>query len=163
MRNHGRLFPSFIMTLGLAALTLLGTTPITLLAQAAGTEAPPSKVEITIRDRQHGYETVGHATPSHATIITVHNKDSVTHGLASTLFRDIPVRVENGHEVTGKNFKSFHVKPGETMVLRFATAPEKFGPFAGAESVRYALWCDMHPEVKGEVYLIETRGEISGG
>jgi len=33
----------------------------------------------------------------------------------------------------------------------------------GAESLRHVLWCDIHPEVKGEVYVIETRGELGGG
>ena len=50
------------------------------------------------------------------------------------------------------------------MTLHFSTAPSKFDPATdGAESLRYALWCDMHPEVKGEVYVIETRGEVGGG
>lgn len=101
--------------------------------------------------------------PSQKTIFTIRNEDSVTHGFASTLFKDLPVRMENGKEVKGKNFRSFHVDPGQTMKLYFSTAPSKFGPAGGAESLRYALWCDIHPEVKGEVYIIETRGEIGGG
>jgi hypothetical protein len=133
-------------------------------AQAAGMGAPPSKVEITIKDRQHGYETVGFTMPSQETIIVVHNQDSVTNGFASKLFKDIPVQVEGGTEVRGKQFKSFHVDAGKTMTLRFATAPSNFDPMTGgAESVRHALWCDIHPEVKGELFVIETRGEVGGG
>jgi hypothetical protein len=133
-------------------------------AQAAGMGAPPSKVEITIKDRQHGYETVGITMPSQETIIVVRNQDSVTHGLASTLFKNIPVKVEGGLEVRGKQFKSFHVDAGKTMTLRFATAPSNFDPATGgADSVRHALWCDIHPEVKGELFVIETRGDIGGG
>jgi hypothetical protein len=80
------------------------------------------------------------------------------------LFKDIPVKAEGGIEVRGKHFKSFHVEPGKTMTLRFATAPSSFDPKTGAaESVRHALWCDIHPEVKGELYVIETRGEVGGG
>ncbi|TKB91917.1 MAG: hypothetical protein E8D41_10665 [Nitrospira sp.] len=133
-------------------------------AQAAGMGAPPSKVEITIKDRQHGYETVGITMPSQDTIIVVKNQDSVTHGLASTLFKNIPVKVEGGTEIRGKQFKSFHVDAGKTMTLRFATAPSSYDPMTGgAESVRHALWCDIHPEVKGELFIIETRGDIGGG
>jgi hypothetical protein len=132
-------------------------------AQAAGMGAPPSKVEITIKDRQHGYETVGITMPSQETVIVVRNQDSVTHGLASTLFKNIPVKVEGGTELRGKHFKSFHVDAGKTMTLRFATAPSNFDPATGgAESVRHALWCDIHPEVKGELFVIETRGESGG-
>jgi hypothetical protein len=40
-------------------------------AQAAGMGAPPSKVEITIKDRQHGYETAGFTMPSQETIIAL--------------------------------------------------------------------------------------------
>jgi hypothetical protein len=121
-------------------------------------------VEITIRDREHGYETVGLTMPSQDTMIVVHNQDTVTHGLASNLFKEIRVSIENGIELRGKNFRSFHVEPGQTMKLRFATAPSKFDPLTGtAESLRYAIWCDIHPEVKGEIYVIETRGELGGG
>jgi hypothetical protein len=133
-------------------------------AQAAGMGAPPSKVEIIIKDRQHGYETAGFTMPSQDTIIVVRNQDSVTHGFASKLFKDIPVKVEGGTEVRGKQFKSFHVDAGKTMTLRFATAPTNFDPATGgAESVRHALWCDIHPEVKGELFVIETRGDVGGG
>ena len=133
-------------------------------AQAAGMGALPSKVEITIKDRQHGYETAGFTMPSQETIIVVRNQDSVTHGLASTLFKNISVKVEGGLEVRGKQFKAFHVDAGKTMTLRFATAPSNFDPATGgAESIRHALWCDIHPEVKGELFVIETRGDIGGG
>ena len=150
--------------MALAAMMLPGAGSSTLYAQAPGMGAPSSKVEITIRDRQHGYETVGLTMPSHDTTIVVRNQDTVTHGFASSLFKGIPVRMEGGVEVRGKNFKSFHVDPGQTMTLHFATAPSKFDPATGiAESLRHALWCDIHPEVKGELYVIETRGEIGGG
>ncbi|HBR50101.1 MAG TPA: hypothetical protein DEA71_08440, partial [Nitrospira sp.] len=94
----------------------------------------------------------------------VRNQDSVTHGLASTLFKNVAVKLEGGTEVRGKHFKSFHVDAGKTMTLRFATAPSNFDPqTGGAESIRHALWCDIHPEVKGELFVIETRGDIGGG
>jgi len=152
------------VSLVLTALTVLGTGPHTLYAQAPGMEAPPSKVEVTIKDRHEGYETVGFTMPSHDTTIVVRNLDTVTHGFASNLFNNIPVRMEGGVEVKGKRFRSFHVDPGKTMTLQFATAPSKFDPLTGGtESLRYALWCDIHPEVTGEVYVIETRGELGGG
>lgn len=138
--------------------------PDIVYAQAKGMEAPPSRLEITIKDRQHGYETAGFTMPSQDTIIVVRNQDSVTHGLASTLFKNVAVKVEGGTEVRGKQFKSFHIDAGKTMTLRFATAPSNFDPqTGGAESVRHALWCDIHPEVKGELFIIETRGDIGGG
>ena len=164
MRKPRYAFTAFAVPLALASLSLPGMGTNTVYAQAKGMGAPPSKVEITIRDRQHGYETVGLTMPSHDTVIVIHNKDTVTHAFASTLFKGIPVRVEGGIEIQGKNLKSYHVDPGQTMTLHFATASSKFDPATGiAESLRHVLWCDIHPEVKGEMYVIETRGDIGGG
>jgi hypothetical protein len=87
----------------------------------------------------------------------------VTHGFAWSLFNETPVQMESGVEVKGNHFRSFHVDRGKTMTLRFATAPSQFDPLTGgAENLRHALWRDIHPEVKGEVYLIETRGRSEG-
>lgn len=164
MKIRGYSTTLLAVPLAVAAMTLSGAGTNNLYAQAPGMGAPPSKVEITIKDRQHGYETVGFTMPSQNTVIVIRNEDTVTHGFASKLFKDIPVRMEGGIEVRGKNFRSFHVEPGHAMTLSFSTAPSKFDPVTGmAESQRHALWCDIHPEVKGEVYVIETKGEIGGG
>lgn len=164
MKIRGHSTTLLAVPIAVAALTLPGVGTDTVYAQAKGMGEPLSKVEITIKDRNHGYETVGFTMPSHDTTIVVRNEDTVTHGFASNLFKGIPVRMEGGVEVRGKNFKSFHVEPGKTMTLQFATMPTRFDPATGgAESLRHALWCDIHPEVKGELYVIETRGEIGGG
>jgi hypothetical protein len=149
--------------IAVTGMILFGAGTGTTYAQAQETGAPPSKVEITIKDRQHGYQTVGMTHPSHDTIIVVRNQDTVTHGFASRLFRDIDVQVENGEEVWGKNFRSFHVEPGQVMTLRFTTAPTKLSRYVGTESMRHAIWCDIHPEVRGELYVVETRGDLGGG
>ncbi len=152
------------VVLAVAAWAVLAGSHDRAYAQAAGMGAPPSKVEIIIKDRQHGYETAGFTMPSQDTIIVVRNQDSVTHGFASKLFKDITVKAEGGKEVQGKQFKSFHVEAGKTVTLRFSTAPSNFdSATGGAESIRHALWCDIHPEVKGELFVIETRGDIGGG
>ncbi|MDF0642487.1 MAG: hypothetical protein P0111_00530 [Nitrospira sp.] len=146
-----------------AALMLVGTG--TAYAQAKGMGAPPSKVEITIKDRTHGYDTVGFTMPSQDTTIVVRNMDSVTHGFAAKLFKEVSVRMEgDGVLVEGRNIKAYHVDPGKTMVLHFSTMASKNDPATGiAESARYAIWCDIHPEVRGELYVVETKGEVGGG
>ncbi len=164
MRIRGHTTTFVAVPIAAAALTLLGVGATAAFAETPGMGAKPSKVEITIKDRAHGYETVGLTMPSHDTVIVVRNMDRVAHGFASKLFKDLDVRVEGGSEVRGKKFTSYHVEAGKTMTLRFATAPSNFDPvMGGAESVRHALWCDIHPEVKGELYVIETRGEVGGG
>lgn len=163
MKIRGHTTTLLAVPLALAAMTLPGGTD-DLYAQEPGMGAARQKLEITIKDRQHGYETVGFTMPDHQTTVVIRNEDNVTHGFASSLFKDIEVRMEGGTELRGKHIRSFHVDPGKTMTLRFATAPTKFDPLTGgAESLRHAIWCDIHPEVKGEVYVIETRGEIGGG
>ena len=161
IRSFSGLGPAAYVAVG--GILLLSAGTITACAQFQEMGASPSKVEITIKDRQHGYQTVGVTHPSQDTIIVVRNEDTVTHGFASRLFRDIDVQVENGKEVEGKNFRSFHVEPGHSMTLRFATAPTKLSRYVEAESVRWAMWCDIHPEVRGELYVVETRGELGGG
>lgn len=149
--------------IAVTGMILFGAGTGTAYAQAQGMGTPPSKVEITIKDRQHGYQTVGTTHPSQDTIIVVRNEDKVTHGLASRLFRDIDVQVENGKDVKGKSFRSFHVEPGQIMTLHFSTVPTKLSRNVEAESVRWAIWCDIHPEVRGELYIVETRGDLGGG
>lgn len=165
MKIRGHTVRLLAVSVAFAAMTVWSAMGANrALGQAPGMGGLPSKVEITIKDRQHGYETVGLTMPSHDTTIVVRNQDTVTHGFASKLFKDIPVRMEGGIEVAGRNFKSYHVDPGKTMTLHFSTAPSKFDPATGiAESLRHALWCDIHPEVKGELYVVETRGEVGGG
>ena len=29
--------------------------------------------------------------------------------------------------------------------------------------MRYVFWCDLHPEMKGELFIVETKVEIGGG
>jgi hypothetical protein len=148
------------MCIAVTGMILFGAGTGTDYAQAEEMGAHPSKVVITIKDRQHGYHTEGTTHPSQDTIIVVRNEDSVTHGFASRLFRDIDVQVENGQEVKGTNFRSFHVEPGKIMTLRFSTAPAKLTRYPEAESVRWAIWCDLHPEVRGELYIVETRHDV---
>lgn len=100
VRRYGTALLTIPLAIG--TLTVWSDSFDTVYAQTKGMEAPPSKVEITIKDRQHGYETVGFTMPSQETIIVVRNQDSVTHGFASKLFKDIPVKVEGGTEVRGK-------------------------------------------------------------
>jgi hypothetical protein len=132
-------FTAFAVPLALAAWMPpdMGAVPVD--AQASGMGASPSKVDIPIHDQQHGYETVGFTMPSHDTIIVVHNVDTVTHGFASRLFKDIPVRTEGGVEVVGGAFRSFHVDPGKTMTLRFAAAPSHVRSVDGRSRERAAL------------------------
>lgn len=164
MKIRGHPITALLVPITLAAVALPGMGAGTLYAAEKGMGAPPVKVEVIIKDREKGYETTGFALMESPTVMVVRNQDTVTHGFTSRLFKEVPVRMEgDGLEVTGKRLKSFHVDPGKTMTLHFTKGSE-FDPATGiAETQHYVFWCDIHPEVKGEVLVVETRGEIGGG
>lgn len=126
--------------------------------------APPTQFEVEISETEKGFEFKGWAFSEVPVKIIVRNKNHVTHGFTSTLFNEIPIRMEGqGTEVLGKHFKSFHLEPGKTMTLHF-TPPTKTHHVTGQpEHQYYVVWCDIHPEAKGELYIVETTGEIGGG
>lgn len=158
--------PLFIL---LAMLTIPGTA--TRHLHAAEQEKPkaieptPLKVEVVITETEKGFAFKGWSLPGVPTKIIVRNEDHVTHGFTSRLFNEVPVRVEGaGVEVRGKHLRSFHLEPGHTMTIHFTSPQSKFDPSTGiAETMYYVFWCDLHPEARGEFYVVETRGEIGGG
>ncbi len=137
-------------------------------AQAPLMTAPVQELTFVIRDRSHGYEQVkGTAMAGSLMKITVRNEDSVTHGFASRLFDGITVKMDGqGKEVTGKKIKSFHLDPGQVMTLTLTkpSAIEPGGLYGGNEASTqyYTIWCDIHPEVRGEILIVETVG-VGGG
>lgn len=126
-------------------------------AATAGKELPELTIQVTIKKME--FHVTGYGREGNPTAIVVRNEDGVTHGFYSPLFKDTPVRLEgDGYQVAGKDGPSFRVDPGKTMTLHFtkgsATAPlTMMSPL-----MRHVIWCDMHPDVKGELFIIERRG-----
>lgn len=150
-----------------ASFGLLIVTPMSLRVGAVAGEQKlpdPTKFEVEITDTEKGFDFKGWTFTNQPTTIVIRNKNHVTHGFTSPLFNEIPVRMEGqGAEVRGKNFKSFHLEPGKTMTLHF-TVPSKPHPVTGQPVHQwYMVWCDLHPEAKGELHVVETVGEIGGG
>lgn len=140
------------LALGAMTFTGLGTgTPIS--AQAA----EPMKIEVTITNKE--FKVSGHTLPGELTEIVVKNQDSMTHGFTSPLLNDVGVKVEGeGLAIRGKNVNAYHVDSGKMMKILF-TKHSKSEP----ETMRYVFWCDLHPEMKGELFIVETKGELGGG
>lgn len=149
------------------SFALLIAAPIGLRggAAAGGPKlADPTKFEVEITDTEKGFDFKGWAFSNHPTTIVIRNKNHVTHGFTSPLFSQIPVRMEGqGSEVRGKNFKSFHLEPGKIMTLHFTVPPKAHSVTGQPEHQWYMVWCDLHPEAKGELHVVETIGEIGGG
>ncbi|BFU94828.1 MAG: conserved exported protein of unknown function [Nitrospira sp.] len=124
---------------------------------AAGQELPELTIQVTIKKME--FHVTGYGREGNPTAIVVRNEDGVTHGFFSPLFKDTPVRLEgDGYQAAGKEGAAFRVDPGKTMTLHFtkgsATAPLTMA----SPLVRHVIWCDMHPDVKGELFIIERRG-----
>lgn len=126
-------------------------------AASTGKEIPELTIQVAIKNM--AFHVTGYGREGNPTAIVVRNDDGVTHGFYSPLFKETPVRLEgDGYQVAGKDGPSFRVDPGKTMTLHFtkgsATAPlTMMSPL-----MRHVIWCDMHPDVKGELFIIERRG-----
>jgi len=81
------------------------------------------------------------------TVIVLRNQDIIRHGFTSPMLSSLLVRGEGeGISAYGKGIEGFYVDPGKTLVLRFT--PERSG--------KYSFRCDLHPDMKGELYLLEV-------
>ena len=81
------------------------------------------------------------------TVIILRNQDIVRHGFTSPMLGHMLVHGEGeGISAYGKGVEGFYVDPGKTLVIRFT--PELTG--------KYSFKCDLHPDMKGELYLLEV-------
>ena len=141
---------------------LLEDTRATLRAEGRSAESTPVKIEITMQDR--GYDVKGHSLPDSLTAIVLRNQDTKTHGFSSPRFNDLVIRTEgDATEVKTEGLRSYHVPAGKTATLYFTQASHA-DPLTGyRETIQYPFRCDLHPNMKGEFSVIETRGEMGGG
>ena len=108
------------------------------------------KIEIVIKD---GTAKVisGYAMTGSPNEIVVHNEDTITHGFNSSAFTDDrEVKMEGGSLAPGKGPHVYRVDAGKTMVLKFTLSHQE-------ESATFAFWCDMHPQIKGEMFIVEFK------
>jgi plastocyanin len=140
--------------IALAVGAMLGMGVIATAAQAA---EPTKKIEIVAKDKE--WKVSGHTLKDEPTEIVVRNEDTVTHGFNSSLFKDVTVKVEgDGYLAKGKGPNVYRVDPGKAMILHF----NKPSTGMGEGSVTYAFWCDMHPHMKGEMFVLSVRGDAGG-
>ncbi len=126
-------------------------------AAAAGKELAELTIQVTIKSM--AFHVSGYGQEGNPTAIVVRNEDGVTHGFYSPLFKDTPVRLEgDGYRVEGKDGLAFRVDPGKTMTLHFTKGSTAAPLTMMSPLMRHVIWCDMHPDVKGELFIIERRG-----
>ena len=103
------------------------------------------------------------------TVIQLRNRDDVTHEFVSTLFHDVPFRI-SGNATLIKTARASGVRldPGQTVTLEFDAPLAKADQFGAVESSYDVFWCNVHGKdhghkMRGELLILETRGEIGGG
>lgn len=103
------------------------------------------------------------------TVIQIRNRDVVTHEFVSTLFRDVPFRI-SGNATLVKTARASGVRldPGQMVTLEFNAPVSKPDQYGASESSYDVFWCNVHGKehghkMRGELLIIETRGEIGGG
>ncbi len=143
-------------TIGLA-LGLPGAGTRVIHAATAEKASPELTIQVTIKKME--FHVTGYGQEGNPTAIVVRNDDGVTHGFYSPLFKDMPVRLEgDGYQVEGKDGPSFRIDPGKTMTLHFTKGSAEAPLTMMSPLMRHVIWCDMHPDVKGELFMIERRG-----
>ena len=141
------------IALAVSALVGMGT-----LATAVPAAEPSSKkIEIVAKDKE--WKVSGYTLKDTPTEIVVRNEDTVTHGFNSSLFKDVKVKVAgDGYPAKGKGPNVYRVDPGKMMILHFSK-PDT-GKDEGSDT--YSFWCDMHPNMKGEMFVLSVRGAGGG-
>jgi hypothetical protein len=102
-------------------------------------------------------------------VIQLRNRDLVAHEFVSTLFREVPFRI-SGDATLVKTARASGVRldPGQTVTLEFNAPVAKADQYGAMESIYDVFWCNVHGKdhgqmMRGEVLVVETRGELGGG
>ena len=81
------------------------------------------------------------------TIIILRNLDIVRHGFTSQMLHQLLIHGEGeGIAAYGKGVEGFYIDAGKTLVIRFTN--DRPG--------HYAFKCDLHPQMKGELFMLEV-------
>lgn len=147
--RHDRLMTRRAM--GVMLVGLLGSMPMNLSgsgvdAQSPAEVLPEQRIEIIMKDYDFQMVKPAPVRPALPTVIIIRNQDIVRHGFYSALLQGILVQGEGeGVAAYGKGVEGFYVDPGKTLVIRFNN--QRPG--------KYSFRCDLHPQMKGEAYVMD--------
>lgn len=97
--------------------------------------------------------------------IRLRNEDSVAHEFVSTMLFNQPFQLlGHGTFVKAPNAAGIRVDPGQTVVLSF-DAPYGTKEF---QHIYEVFWCNVHGKqhgdaMRGEILIVDQRGEVGGG
>jgi hypothetical protein len=133
----------------LAVMMLVGGSLAALRVdvQSAAQALPEQRLEILMRDYEFQVAKPTVIQPGLPAVIILRNQDIVRHGFYSAMLQGIMVQGEGeGVAAYGKGVEGFYVEPGKTLVIRFNN--QRPG--------KYSFRCDLHPQMKGEAYVMEV-------
>jgi plastocyanin len=144
MRNSTRSCTYLFVLVALVSVGVMSTRlDRTSLAQAPSDQ----RVEIVIRDYAFEVMRPAPVRPGLPTVLILRNQDIVRHGFTSQMLMGMLVHGEGeGVGTYGKGVEGFYIDPGKTLVIRFTN--DRPG--------KYAFRCDLHPNMKGELYALEV-------
>jgi len=144
MQNMNKLFIK-----GGAMGLILGMIGIVLAADLPQNElsvVQEQRIEIIIRNSEFLLSQSGGVQFGLPTVIILRNQDIVRHGFTSPMLLGQSIQGEGeGIAAYGKGVEGFYIDAGKTLVIRFI--PQRQG--------RYEFRCDLHPQMRGEVFLLE--------
>jgi len=144
MRNSASALTYVLVFVAVSAILILSIA----LNRTSWAQSPADqRVEIVIRDYAFEVMRPAPVRPGVATVIILRNQDIVRHGFTSQMLTGILVHGEGeGIASYGKGVEGFYVDPGRTLVIRFTN--DRPG--------KYNFRCDLHPNMKGELYALEV-------
>ncbi len=130
-----------VLLLSLAVVSISAGEP------PEGQTAQERRIEIMIRNYDFMLAQPGPIRLGGPTVIILRNQDIVRHGFTSPVLPSLQLLVEGeGLSAYGKGVEGFYVDPGKTLVIHLT--PERAG--------NYSFRCDLHPQMKGELFLLEV-------
>jgi hypothetical protein len=97
--------------------------------------------------------------------IRLKNEDSVAHEFVSTMLFNVPFQLNgSGTLVKAPKAAGVRVDPGQSVVLSF-DVPADTKEF---QHIYEVFWCNVHGKqhgdaMRGEIIIVDQRGEVSGG
>ncbi len=149
MRNEALLNRRAVVValVGLMGSMLMSLSGSGVDAQSPAQTLPEQRIEIVMRDYDFQLVKPTPVRPALPTVIILRNQDIVRHGFYSAMLQGILVQGEGeGVAAYGKGIEGFYVEPGKTLVIRFNN--QRAG--------KYSFRCDLHPQMKGEAYVMEV-------
>jgi hypothetical protein len=171
--RYVRVISKVVAALAFAATASVGSFEGNQRVTAAGAE---SKVDVAIEISEKAFHITKGGTDrgftliaGMPTVIQFRNRDLVAHEFVSTLFRDVPFRISgNATVVKTARATGVRIDPGQTVTLEFDAPLAQADEYGAVASSYDVFWCNVHgkehgQKMRGEVLVVETRGEIGGG